>query len=111
MARSTSQLLLLIVVGIFCLGLPAFSQAAIPQAAVAEAPQETANEKEKADQGHAATADGDHGAKGATNDHTVGVADGKSQTGLVGNIITLLMLVLLQAVLGLDNLLLSLIHI
>ena len=53
MARSTSQLLLLIVVGIFCLGLPAFSQAAIPQAAVAEAPQETANEKEKADKGHA----------------------------------------------------------
>ena len=105
MPRSTSQLLLLIVVGIFCLGLPAFSQAAIPQAAVAEAPQETANEKEKADQGHAATADGNHGAKGATNDHKVGFADGESQTGLVGNLITLLMLVLLQAVLGLDNLL------
>ena len=105
MTRSTSQLFLLFVLGVFCLGLPSCSHAAVPQAAVAEAPAESVAEKEKADKGHAQHADDNHGAKGATNDHTVGVADGKSQTGLIGNIITLLMLVLLQAVLGLDNLL------
>jgi len=46
-----------------------------------------------------------HGAHSATKKHKVGSIDGETETGLLGNIITLLMLVLLQAVLGLDNLL------
>ncbi len=105
MTRSTSQLFLFLVLAIFFAGMPSFSQAAPTQSAVAEAPVVSADEKERADQGHKETADENHSAKGATNDHKVGAADGESQTGLVGNIITLLMLVLLQAVLGLDNLL------
>ena len=106
MTRSTLPLLLLCCFASFlCLGLQTHALAAAPQSAVAEAPTETTDEKAKADLGHKESADENHSAKGATNDHKVGLADGKSQTGLVGNIITLLMLVLLQAVLGLDNLL------
>jgi predicted tellurium resistance membrane protein TerC len=105
MTRSTSQLFLFFILCIFCTGLPSFSKAAIAQSDAAEVYEVFADEREKADQGHQEHADENHAARGATNDHKVGLADGKSQTGLVGNIITLLMLVLLQAVLGLDNLL------
>ncbi len=105
MTRPTASLVLLFVVALFSVGTPAFTQAAFPQSAAAEAPVKNVDEKARADQGHKESADENHSAKGATNEHEVGFADGKSQTGLIGNIITLLMLVLLQAVLGLDNLL------
>jgi len=53
-----------------------------------------------------ATSDGKpHSTASATDDHKVGKADGEFSGGIVGHLITLVMLVLLQAVLGLDNLL------
>jgi predicted tellurium resistance membrane protein TerC len=99
MPRSTSSLFLLFVLGFTCFALPQQSFALTPQA-VAEAPQTDADETHD----HAED-DEAHGAKSATDDHTVGTVEGKTSGGLIGNIITLCMLVLLQAVLGLDNLL------
>jgi predicted tellurium resistance membrane protein TerC len=105
MTRSTSQLFLFFVLAIFFAGFSPDTQAAVPQVPSSDVIEAHAEERVRANEGHKAAADENHTAKGATNDHKVGLADGKSQTGLVGNIITLLMLVLLQAVLGLDNLL------
>lgn len=102
MPRSTYCLFLLIVFGLACFGPSQNAYALAPQTAVAEAPQ-TDEAHDHAEDGHD---DGEaHGAKSATDDHVVGTVDGKTSTGLIGNIITLCMLVLLQAVLGLDNLL------
>ena len=103
MTRSTYFFLFLTVFTLACIAMPQKTFAFAPQSAVAEAPQ--ADEVHE-DHGKADHDDGEaHGAKSATDDHTVGTIDGKTSTGLIGNIITLLMLVLLQAVLGLDNLL------
>ncbi len=100
MARSTSLLLLLLVFGFAFVGSATNASAFSPQSATTEAPQ---TEPTSSDDDH----DGEdaHGAKSATDDHTVGSIEGKTSGGLIGNIITLCMLVLLQAVLGLDNLL------
>ena len=103
MTRSTSYLLLFFIVAMFSFGLNSNARAAMPQQAVAEPEAQAEQHADEAAHDHAEDAAGDHGAKSATDDHVVGSIEGKS--GLIGNIITLLMLVLLQAVLGLDNLL------
>ncbi|QEG21096.1 TerC family protein [Mariniblastus fucicola] len=98
MLRITSYVLFLfLIVGLVFGSGDQPSQAAIPQQEVAE---KVADDAEAA-----ATDDEQHGVKSATDKHKVGSIEGKTSGGLVGNIITLLMLVLLQAVLGLDNLL------
>lgn len=95
MTRSTSLLFLFI--GFFCLALPQTVFAATPQTEVADSTTV---------QAEAETVEDDaHGAKSATDKHKVGSIEGTTRTGIVGNLITLCMLVLLQAVLGLDNLL------
>ncbi len=97
MTRSTLPLFLFCCFAcFFCFATNTSAFAATTQTAVAEAAAEHGVEiaGEKA-----------HGAKSATDKHKVGSIDGKTQNGLIGNIITLMMLVLLQAVLGLDNLL------
>ena len=94
-------MLLLFAVGFSSFGFQATANACPLQAAVAEAPVEAEAEHKVADHDGGEA----HGAKSATDDHTVGSIEGKTSGGLIGNIITLFMLVLLQAVLGLDNLL------
>lgn len=103
MTRSTCYLFLFFIAAMFSFGMAGDSMAAIPQQAVQDAPDHVGEDTDHAHEDGGA--DDGHGAKSATDDHVVGTIDGKTQTGLIGNIITLLMLVLLQAVLGLDNLL------
>ena len=107
MPRLISFLLLLLVFGSIGFGVQNSASALMPQSDVAQSESaETETETEQA-AGEPATGSEDeaHGAKSATDDHTVGSIEGKTSNGLIGNIITLCMLVLLQAVLGLDNLL------
>ena len=70
--------------------------------AFATAPQSEVTTEETAE---TPSEDSGHSVHSATKDHKVGSIDGTTETGLLGNIVTLMMLVLLQAVLGLDNLL------
>ncbi len=67
-----------------------------------ETATEAADHDEHTDHDHADEA---HPTASATDDHEIGKSDGEFSGGIAGHIITLVMLVLLQAVLGLDNLL------
>ena len=73
--------------------------------AVTAAPQEATVAQAADAQQDEAAVDKAHSTSSATEDHDIGEADGDFSGGILGHLITLVMLVLLQAVLGLDNLL------
>lgn len=87
--------LLLLVISLVGFSRCQTTMAAPQQATAAHADSETDSDQVKKK----------YSTQSATDDHDAGEADGDFSGGIAGHLITLVMLVLLQAVLGLDNLL------